>query len=84
MSVDEIDCFLKEVNNKRYNEWEQIRTQCFYTVVSQNGTKQFKQPSDLFQLPWDNKKSNKQPKKLDKKQFDQKVEQACKILNNGK
>lgn len=76
MSIDEVNCFLKAVNDRRQDEWEKVRYQCFYSVVAQNGSKQFKQPSDLFKLPWDIVRSNKPAKKLSKDQFENKAKEA--------
>lgn len=85
MSIDEINCFLKAVNDKRCDEWEKIRYQCFYSVVATNGSKQFKQPSDLFKFSWDTpKKSGKPAKKLSKEQFENKAKEAEKWLDKKK
>lgn len=39
--------------------WEQIRLSSFYNVIAQVGTKEIKEPKDLFELPWDNEKKDK-------------------------
>jgi len=59
MSQDEIIAIYKARYEVQKISWEQIRTICFYNVVSQNGTKVFKKPSDLFKLPWEQRTKEK-------------------------
>ena len=35
------------------DEWERVRVLSYYSVVAMNGTKQIKQPKDLFLHPWE-------------------------------
>ena len=53
MSQDEVSAIYKAKSESDRQSWEQTRLLCYYNVVSQNGTKVFKRPSDLFPLSWD-------------------------------
>lgn len=53
MSQDEMAAIYKAKNESERMSWEQTRLLCFYNVISMNGTKVFKKPSDLFKLPWE-------------------------------
>lgn len=53
MSQDEIAAIMKSKYDSDKILWEQTRLKCFYTVVSQVGTKDIKSPKDLFTLAWD-------------------------------
>jgi hypothetical protein len=57
MSFDETQAVYKAKNEEFKSSMEQTRLLCYYSVISMNGTKQFKKPSDLFELPWE--KANK-------------------------
>ncbi len=59
MSQDELSAIYKAKYEADKTSWEQTRLICFYNVVSQNGTKVFKKPSDLFSFTWEKKKSGK-------------------------
>jgi len=80
MSFDEIGAFLKTLESKKKDEWERIRYLCFYNVVSYNGTKQFKKPSELFILPWEKKKKNSTVRKISKEEVEKRKEQASKYI----
>lgn len=47
---------MKACGEVNMNEWERTRLICMYSVIAMNGTKDIKQPSDLFPLPWDKNK----------------------------
>ena len=53
MSFDEAQALYKAKNEEHKLSMEQTRLLCFYNVISMNGTKQFKKPSDLFEFPWE-------------------------------
>ena len=53
MSQDEVTAIFKAKNSSERTSWEQTRMICFYTIVSQQGTKHIKTPKDLFPLYWD-------------------------------
>lgn len=80
MSFDEITAFVKTLENNKKDEWERVRYLCFYNVISQNGTKQFKRPSDLFTLPWEKKKKKSDGKKVTPEEIERKRQQAEKYL----
>ena len=74
MSQDEIIAIYKARHEIQKITWEQTRTICFYNVVSQNGTKVFKRPSDLFKFPWEQRTKEKGVTS----------KEAQKLLENGK
>ena len=53
MSQDEVASILTARFQSERASWEQTRTLSFYTVVAQQGTKQYRKPQDLFPLAWD-------------------------------
>jgi hypothetical protein len=53
MSFDEALAVYKSKDEEARATMEQTRLLCYYSVISMNGTKQFKKPSDLFELPWE-------------------------------
>ena len=57
---------------------------CFYNVIAFGGTKQIKQPKDLFKLPWDTIPTETKDKVLSKAEFlekAEKIKQSLKINN---
>lgn len=54
MSQDEAYEVIKGYNEKVKISWEQTRMQCFYSLISFNGTKHIKKPQDLFPFTWEN------------------------------
>jgi len=78
MSQDETVSIMKAKVESDKQAWEQTRMLCFYSVVSQNGTKQFKKPKDLFTFSWDDKDPDKgrpKGKRLTKEEAEAKVAQ---------
>lgn len=81
MSWSEVSAILKADGEKSRETWELTRLQCFYSIIAQSGTKHFKKPADVFQLPWDKEEKAKpkakkpQPKPLTPDEFKQLVEQ---------
>jgi len=55
MSIDELSSICKARYEAEKKSWEQTRLICFYNIISMNGTKTYKKPSDLFKLEWDKK-----------------------------
>lgn len=85
MSIDEIESILKAREEIRKEEWEKVRFQCFYSVVSVNGGKHFKRPGDLFRLPWEKKKKDKKGRKYTADEIKRKERAVEKYINlNGK
>ena len=88
MSWSELASIFKASGERSREDWERTRTLCFYTVIAQGGTKHFKKPSDLFKLPWDDKKEKPktvQPaKKLSPEEFKDLVEKVNKQFNGSK
>lgn len=81
MGFDEVVALLKADGERKRDEWERTRQQCFYSVAPYSD--KIKQPKDLFQLPWDVKKEKKQSQKLSKNQLKNRLKQAEKIIRNG-
>jgi hypothetical protein len=77
MSMDEIKAIMKAKNESDRNLWEQTRLICFYNVVAMNGTRTFKQPSDLFPFAWD-EENKLVAKELTREEF---FDSAKKIIN---
>jgi hypothetical protein len=75
MSLDEVNAIIKAKNEKNRDEWDKVRMLCFYNVVSQNGSKVFKKPSDLFSIPGETK-TKKEPKQLSKEELKAKANKA--------
>lgn len=90
MSQDEVSAILKARREdydimSRY-EWEQTRLICFYNVIAFGGTKQLKQPKDLFKLPWDTLPTETKDKVLSKAEFlekAEKIKQSLKLNNRA-
>lgn len=61
MSFDEVESLLKENERREKDEWERMRTQCYYSVVAFGGSKTLRKPSDLFQFPWEKPKRETKP-----------------------
>jgi hypothetical protein len=57
MSQDELVTIYKAKHEEDKKSWEQTRLLCFYNIISMNGTKTYKKPSDLFTFSWEKKKS---------------------------
>ena len=72
MSFEEISALIKADDNKRREEWEKTRYQCFYSVISYSD--KIKTPQELFTLPWD-----KQEKKVSKISPDKAKDKASKL-----
>jgi hypothetical protein len=82
MSLDEVESIIRNNTNKNKDEWERVRTGCFYALISYNGTKVFKKPKDVFPLPWDNEK--KKEVIVDKAKVEKKLKKAERFLNGTK
>lgn len=80
MSQSELQYILKGSEEKEQEEWERIRTICFYTVVSGVGSKRIKKPTDLFKFPWDKKEIGK---KMTQEEI-KKLGQDIKAIQDGK
>ena len=59
MSQSELAALLRADMERMKIGWEQTRLVSFYTMVSQNGTKKIKKPTDLFRFPWDKNENKK-------------------------
>ena len=82
MSLDEVESIIKNNTNKNKDEWERVRTGCFYALISYNGTNVFKKPKDVFPLPWDNEKKKEIP--VDRDKLDKKLKKAEQWLGTKK
>jgi hypothetical protein len=85
MSADEVIAIYKAKDVKDRMVWEQHRQLCFYTVIAMNGTKDYKNPQDLFPLPWDDdyeERMAEKPKGEDLTR-DEFLDVANKIIGNG-
>lgn len=67
MSQDEVAAIYKARNETEKTGWEQTRLICYWSVVAMNGNKVFKEPGDLFKLPWEKgfKVTSKEAKEYD-------------------
>jgi hypothetical protein len=84
MSQDEVSSLLQASMDKDKAEWEKARIQAFYTVVSMNGTKQYKKPSDLFKFPWESKPVVKKVAKVLSKEEFEKIANKAITIQHGK
>jgi hypothetical protein len=68
MSQDELIAIMKAKNeadsamNRR--SWEQTREICFWTVISMQGTEDFKKAEDLFKFSWEKKQNEIEVNKI--------------------
>jgi len=83
MSFDEIAELLKIRDSERKEKWEQLRIQCYYSMVAFHGNKEYKNPQGLFPLPWEKKKV-KEVKKLSKEELAEKTKKAQQWLETNK
>lgn len=56
-TLDYLMCAYRGYRRNMDEHWDIARTISFYSVVSFNGTKKIKRPTDLFRLPHDKKQS---------------------------
>lgn len=85
MSQSEAHALIKADTDRQRADWEQVRLQSFFSVVSQTGTKKIKKPSDLLKFPWEEEEKKKKvdAKPLTPEQFNE-LAQQINTLANGK
>jgi len=53
MSSDEVVALYKAKDENNKEEWEKVRTICYYNYIAMQGNRVIKKPSDLFQFSWE-------------------------------
>jgi hypothetical protein len=53
MTLRELTCAYVGWRSKDREEWERVRTLCYYQVVASQGNAKIKTPYDLFKHPWE-------------------------------